>query len=57
MILHWILRGTMALLPVLVFLGALIYFDSFKVVRAKAIVIAAAAMMIALARTTLKLSK
>ena len=31
MILHWIFRGTIALLPVLVFLGALIYFDSFKV--------------------------
>ena len=47
MILHWILRGTMALLPVLVFLGALVYFDSFKVVRAKAIIIAAAAGMLA----------
>ncbi|MEY2919832.1 MAG: hypothetical protein RL261_1137 [Pseudomonadota bacterium] len=47
MILQWIVRGTMALLPVLVFLGALIYFDSFKVVRAKAIVIAAAAGMLA----------
>ena len=47
MILHWILRSTMALLPVLVFLGALIYFDSFKVVRAKAIIIAAAAGMLA----------
>jgi RsiW-degrading membrane proteinase PrsW (M82 family) len=47
MILQWILRGTMALLPVLVFLGALIYFDSFKVVRAKAILIAAAAGMLA----------
>ena len=47
MMLQWILRGTMALLPVLVFLGALIYFDSFKVVRAKAIMIAAAAGMLA----------
>ncbi|MDH4166442.1 MAG: PrsW family intramembrane metalloprotease [Gammaproteobacteria bacterium] len=47
MILQWVLRGTMALLPVLVFLGALIYFDSFKVVRAKAIIIAAAAGMLA----------
>jgi protease PrsW len=47
MILHWILRGTMALLPVVVFLGALVYFDSFKVVRAKAIMIAAAAGMLA----------
>ncbi|MBK7901600.1 MAG: PrsW family intramembrane metalloprotease [Proteobacteria bacterium] len=47
MILHWSLRGTMALLPVLVFLGALIYFDSFKVVRAKAIIVAAAAGMLA----------
>ena len=47
MILQWIVRGTMALLPVLVFLGALVYFDSFKVVRAKAIVIAAAAGMLA----------
>ena len=47
MILQWIFRGTMALLPVLVFLGALIYFDSFKVVRAKAIIVAAAAGMLA----------
>jgi protease PrsW len=47
MILHWILRGTMALLPVVVFLGALVYFDSFKFVRAKAIMIAAAAGMLA----------
>src|SRR5512139_878520 len=47
MTLQWIFRGALALLPVLVFLGALIYFDSFKVVRAKAIVIAAAAGMLA----------
>ncbi|HET9694443.1 MAG TPA: PrsW family glutamic-type intramembrane protease [Steroidobacteraceae bacterium] len=39
----WLLRAVVALLPVLVFLGALIYFDSFKVVRARAIVIAALA--------------
>ena len=43
MILHWVFRSAMALLPVLVFLGALVYFDSFKVVRARAIVIAASA--------------
>ena len=43
MILHWVTRGTVALLPVLVFLAALIQFDSFKVVRARAILVAAAA--------------
>jgi protease PrsW len=47
MMLHWFFRGIMALSPVLVFLGALVYFDSFKVVRAKAIVVAAAAGMLA----------
>jgi RsiW-degrading membrane proteinase PrsW (M82 family) len=47
MILHWVMRGAVALLPVLVFLAALIYFDSFKVVRARAIVVAAAAGMLA----------
>ena len=47
MILHWVFRSAIALLPVLVFLGALVYFDSFKVVRARAIVIAAAAGMLA----------
>jgi len=40
-------RGAVALLPVLVFLAALIYFDSFKVVRARAVLIAAAAGMLA----------
>ncbi|HET7204232.1 MAG TPA: PrsW family glutamic-type intramembrane protease [Steroidobacteraceae bacterium] len=43
MTLQGLLRGTVALLPVLVFLGALVYFDSFKVVRARAIGIAALA--------------
>jgi RsiW-degrading membrane proteinase PrsW (M82 family) len=47
MILNWLVRGIVALLPVLVFLAALIYFDSFKVVRARAIVIAAGAGMLA----------
>lgn len=47
MILNWVLRGTVALLPVLVFLGALVYFDSFKVVRARAILVAAAAGVLA----------
>jgi RsiW-degrading membrane proteinase PrsW (M82 family) len=47
MTLDGVLRGTVALLPVLVFLGALVYFDSFKVMRARAIVIAALAGMIA----------
>lgn len=47
MILGYLTRGAVALLPVLVFLAALIYFDSFKVVRARAIVIAAAAGMLA----------
>src|SRR5512139_3896128 len=47
MILGFLTRGAVALLPVLVFLAALIYFDSFKVVRAKAIIVAAAAGMLA----------
>ena len=42
-----ILRGTVALMPVLAFLGALIWFDSFKVVRARAILVAALAGMAA----------
>lgn len=42
-----ILRGTVALMPVLVFLGALVWFDSFKVVRARAILVAALAGMAA----------
>jgi RsiW-degrading membrane proteinase PrsW (M82 family) len=46
-ILGYLTRGAVALLPVLVFLAALIYFDSFKVVRAKAIIVAAAAGMLA----------
>jgi protease PrsW len=45
--LNWLVRGTVALLPVLVFLGALIWFDSFKVVRARAILFAAGAGMLA----------
>jgi RsiW-degrading membrane proteinase PrsW (M82 family) len=40
-------RAVVALLPVLVFLLGLIYFDSFKVVRAKAVLLAAAAGMLA----------
>jgi RsiW-degrading membrane proteinase PrsW (M82 family) len=47
MILHWVTRGVVALLPVLVFLAVLIYFDSFKVVRAKALLMSAAAGMLA----------
>jgi protease PrsW len=47
MTLNWLIRGTVALLPVLVFLGALIYFDSFKVVRARAVIVATAAGMLA----------
>jgi hypothetical protein len=43
--LNAILRGTVALLPVVVFLGALVWFDSFKVVRARAILVAALAGM------------
>jgi protease PrsW len=46
-ILNWVVRGTVALLPVVVFLAALIYFDSFKVVRAKSVLVAAAAGMLA----------
>jgi RsiW-degrading membrane proteinase PrsW (M82 family) len=42
-----ILRGTVALMPVLVFLGALVWFDSFKVVRPRAILVAALAGMAA----------
>ncbi len=45
--LMWLVRATVALLPVMFFLGALIYSDSFKVVRARAIVIAAGAGMLA----------
>jgi RsiW-degrading membrane proteinase PrsW (M82 family) len=45
MTLHGLARGTVALLPVLVFLAGLVYFDSFKVVRARAVVIAALAGM------------
>ena len=40
-------RGSMALLPVLVFLAALLYFDSFKVVRPRGILVAIAAGMFA----------
>lgn len=47
MIVGLLSRGAVALLPVLAFLAALIYFDSFKVVRAKAIVVAAIAGMLA----------
>jgi RsiW-degrading membrane proteinase PrsW (M82 family) len=47
MIGNWLLRGAVASLPVLVFLGALIYFDSFKVVRARAVLVAAIAGMLA----------
>ena len=47
MILQSVSRGCVALLPVLVFLTALIYFDSFKVVRVRAILIAIAAGMLA----------
>jgi hypothetical protein len=43
----WLLRGSVALLPVLVFLSGLIYFDSFKVVRRRAILIAAGAGVLA----------
>jgi len=46
-LLNWFTRGTVALLPVLVFLAVLIYFDSFKVVRARAIVIAVGAGVLA----------
>jgi RsiW-degrading membrane proteinase PrsW (M82 family) len=42
-----LLRGMVALLPVLAFLGALVWFDSFKVVRARAIAVAALAGMAA----------
>jgi protease PrsW len=44
---HWLLGGSVALLPVLLFLAALIWFDSFKVVRARAVVQSAAAGMAA----------
>jgi RsiW-degrading membrane proteinase PrsW (M82 family) len=47
MSLNGLLRGMVALLPVLVFLGGLVYFDSFKVVRARAILVAALAGMAA----------
>jgi protease PrsW len=47
LILNWLLRGMVALLPVMLFLGALVYFDSFKVVRGRAIVVAAACGMLA----------
>src|SRR5215213_5142902 len=47
MIVNSMLRGYIALLPVVLFLGALIYFDSFKVVRARAIFVAAGAGMLA----------
>jgi RsiW-degrading membrane proteinase PrsW (M82 family) len=47
MTLEWVLRAAVALLPVLVFLGALVWFDSFKVVRARAIIVAALAGMLA----------
>lgn len=47
MTLHWLARGALALLPVMAFLGALIYFDSFKVVRARAVIVATAAGMLA----------
>ena len=47
MIVNWLVRGTVALLPVLLFLAALVYFDSFKVVRLRSILVAAAAGMLA----------
>jgi RsiW-degrading membrane proteinase PrsW (M82 family) len=46
---HWVLRTGVALLPVLLFLTALLYFDSFKVVRPRAILVAAAAGALAAA--------
>ena len=45
--LQTVARGAVALLPVIVFLAALIYFDSFKVVRARAVVLAALSGMAA----------
>jgi protease PrsW len=45
--LDWAIRGTVALLPVLVFLAVLIQFDSFRVVRARAVLVAAAAGLLA----------
>jgi RsiW-degrading membrane proteinase PrsW (M82 family) len=39
-IVEMLVRGAVALLPVLVFLAALIYFDSFKVVRLRAVLLA-----------------
>jgi protease PrsW len=43
MTVDWLLRALIALLPVVAFLGALIVFDSFKVVRKYALLLAAAA--------------
>ena len=47
MIVSALLRGAAALLPVLLFLAALLYFDSFKVVRGRAVLQAALAGMLA----------
>ena len=47
MTLSWVLRAAVALLPVLIFLAALVWFDSFKVVRPRAIVVAALSGMLA----------
>jgi protease PrsW len=47
MILNWMLRASAALMPVMLFLAGLVYFDSFKVVRMRSIVIAVGAGMLA----------